>query len=505
MYHLTNEPQSCPACRQSVTFGWADTNLLVCSFCKAVIKREENLNEISLINFRGHPEKIVTRHLRVGAKGMLNGKHFEIIGAVFTEFNHANEVRWHVRSENGTLSVWVETAAQLYEAIPQTVDFASQLPLVPNKDVGMEMFQLLKGSNMHVFEKLKGEYSHFEGELFWQDNDAIFHLYRIRDNHKKQYEVAVWSKAFMELYLLKPLDIADLKLKESAHPITVAKPKVCGKCGAQYNLVNSLFSRHFVCNSCQSWNKLEKEKTIVASKKLKEFKPILPIGTIGRIDEIDYKVIGVAKKNEAGSISTYWLEYLLYSEKSGYAWLSEYNGHWIFLTEDFSDAPWPHFTDRLEIDFDHYHLFLDYSFHIVGAQGEFLDPLLGENRLVREYISPPNMYSAEIFTGANLSWYRGTHISPATIAQGFNVEESSLPAQYGIGAVQPLRFHANQRILSLVAVLILIVMFGIQLFFHSKHAQTEVYRQEFLPGDSIQPEAILHQVLNYNPIAAIYS
>ncbi len=58
--------------------------------------------------------------------------------------------------------------------------------------------------------------------------------------------------------------------------------------------------------------------------------PAIPIGTKGKVDNIVYEVMGFVVKQEM-KYKYSWREYLLFNPYKGYAFLSEYDGHWNFI------------------------------------------------------------------------------------------------------------------------------------------------------------------------------
>ncbi len=67
-----------------------------------------------------------------------------------------------------------------------------------------------------------------------------------------------------------------------------------------------------------------------------------------------------------------WREYTLYNPAEGFAYLSEYNGHWIFLKE-MADAPVVTSNKTLAYQYDGktFKKYNQYQFNLVDSLGEF--------------------------------------------------------------------------------------------------------------------------------------
>src|SRR5687768_148394 len=106
--------------------------------------------------------------------------------------------------------------------------------------------------------------------------------------------------------------------------------KACPKCGAATTLRGKAATIALTCSNCGiyfrtgSWNKNTERFGEVHT-------PVIRVGTIGKIDGIFYEVIGFVVKKES-KYKYIWHEYLLFNPYKGYAFLSEYKGHWNFLT-----------------------------------------------------------------------------------------------------------------------------------------------------------------------------
>src|SRR5688572_19673199 len=106
-------------------------------------------------------------------------------------------------------------------------------------------------------------------------------------------------------------------------------PVSCPKCKAENNARGKAMTLAMTCKSCNAyfrtgnWNK---DITQFGSAE----EPAIPIGSKGKIDGTLYEVLGFAVKKET-KYHYSWREYFLFNPYMGYAFLSEYNGHWNII------------------------------------------------------------------------------------------------------------------------------------------------------------------------------
>jgi len=211
----------------------------------------------------------------------------------------------------------------------------------------------------------------------------------------------------------------------------------------------------------------------------------LPLGTSGTIKGIRYLVTGYMRKNENGT-NYHWDEYTLFNPVHGAAYLSQYDGHWMFLKE-LTGLP---ATEEKVARFEgiQYDLYSRYRSKLKTASGEFIYQLSSaESAYVEEYINPPEMLSKER-TADNITWYKGEYIQPEDIKSGFEV--LTVPARKGVGMIQPFMAKFNSDVFRQL-VIFLIVFWGLsQLYFLQSAAEEIVFQQDFNISDSLNKKEI---------------
>src|SRR5260370_4895987 len=115
-----------------------------------------------------------------------------------------------------------------------------------------------------------------------------------------------------------------------------AKALNCPKCGAAIRLRSFGQAETVVCGSCHSiLDAKEPNLSILQQFEIKtsDIKPLIPLGTRGKLRGTDYEVIGFQRRSTTvDGITYYWHEYVLFNPFKGIRYLSEYNGHWNDIT-----------------------------------------------------------------------------------------------------------------------------------------------------------------------------
>src|SRR5580700_6668116 len=119
-------------------------------------------------------------------------------------------------------------------------------------------------------------------------------------------------------------------------PNPPAKPQVkalhCPQCGASITLRSFQQAVTVVCESCHSILDA-KDPTLKILQQFQaatsELKPLIPLGTRGKLRGTDYEVIGFQRRSiKSEGVRYDWHEYLLFNPYKGFRYLTEYMGHW---------------------------------------------------------------------------------------------------------------------------------------------------------------------------------
>src|SRR5271156_4990378 len=115
-------------------------------------------------------------------------------------------------------------------------------------------------------------------------------------------------------------------------PKPQAKAVNCPQCGAAITLRALGQASAVVCESCHAildakdpqLQILQKFDKIVSPDR-----PLIPLGTRGKLRGTDYEVIGFERRNiKVDGVRYSWHEYILFNPYKGFRYLTEYQGHW---------------------------------------------------------------------------------------------------------------------------------------------------------------------------------
>jgi Domain of unknown function (DUF4178) len=212
------------------------------------------------------------------------------------------------------------------------------------------------------------------------------------------------------------------------------KPQVkglnCPKCGAAIVLRSFGQAVTVVCASCHCVLDA-KDPNLAILQQFEaithDVKPLIPLGTRGKLRGTDYEVVGFQRRNsKIEGITYYWHEYVLFNPYKGIRYLSEYNGHWndisvckqlpVFKggllgvdrsTSNYLGEEYKHFqTSDAETDF---------------VLGEFpWQVRVGEHAVVIDYVHPPRVLSREKVDN-EVTWSVGEYMYGREIWDAFKL------------------------------------------------------------------------------------
>lgn len=263
----------------------------------------------------------------------------------------------------------------------------------------------------------------------------------------------------------------------------------CSNCNTVTRLDVAFEVRNFACPNCQSiFNANDNGQLAYQGRKLHHvdtFEKGLSIGQKGILNGTEYTVTGIIVKLAYGSF--YWTEYTLQDTSGHFRYLSDSEGHWIFLEEipdDYNVGNRPPFLTHDGIRMRLYH---HTHVDIVGAKGFFDFVLPTQSCFMIEYINPPYIVSIEKLHGENVTYF-GTHIDSKTVVKAFGMEHAHM--KLGTGIVQP--FFVNLRSLAIVFCSVAILIFATHMVVYSGRTQQSVLEQTFTISQQNNKEFVSH-------------
>jgi hypothetical protein len=231
----------------------------------------------------------------------------------------------------------------------------------------------------------------------------------------------------------------------SGPPKPQAKALNCPKCGAAIVLRSFGQAETVVCASCHSILDAKDPNLAILQQfeiKTSDIRPLIPLGTRGKLRGTDYEVIGFQRRStQVDGITYYWHEYVLFNPYKGICYLSEYNGHWNDISicktlptveRSFSAGPGSA-ANYLGEDYKH--------FQTADANTDFVlgefpwQVRVGEKTAVTDYVHPPRVLSSEKLD-KEVTWSIGEYMYGREIWDSFKLPGAP-PEPIGVYENQP--------------------------------------------------------------------
>lgn len=242
---------------------------------------------------------------------------------------------------------------------------------------------------------------------------------------------------------------------------------VCPLCQAKNEHQLDFKIEEYVCKSCYNLIDVRSNKS---RKQLPKQATNITLDTSkkGVIDGVEYFVVAVVVRNYANVAD--WREYYLRDIDGNDAFLSESDGHWVFLLpqdEEFSEyRGYCNYKGRA------YRHFETTPSGISYIEGFFEDKVSFTPATYKEYVNGTEMVSWEL-AKKEKNFFLGRHISRFEIKRLF--KPSYMPSYQGVGIVQP--FYVNHKQIIPIFVAVLILMSFYQLFITSTNKNQDVFDQ----------------------------
>ncbi|WP_298156613.1 DUF4178 domain-containing protein [Flavobacterium sp.] len=249
----------------------------------------------------------------------------------------------------------------------------------------------------------------------------------------------------------------------------------CTKCGVSTELNLSFTADSFACPGCGSHYTLDKGEWVFRNMfKTKPTETALKVGAKGVLKGISYTVSGVIVK--CAYRNFFWNEYILQDGKGNFRFLSEADGHWIFLEEIPEVFKISNHPKTIEYKGQVYDLYDYTTTHIAGAAGFFDFRLSDDGIQMDEFINPPYIISVESMNGKT-STYFGEHINPREVKKAFDLPY--IRSRVGIGLVQPQ--PVDTRLMAMIFCVSIILMFITHVFIYSGQSEQSVLNTALVP------------------------
>ncbi len=422
---------ACPSCGAPVRFRGATSVVAVCPFCKSTLVREG----VKLENI-GKQAELLEDHspIRIGAEGKHRGVGFTVVGRIQYKYGAGVWNEWHVLFP-GSKGAWLSDASREY-TIAYLVP-PQPMPAFEAMKPGQTL--VLKGDKWFagtytVMDIQKADVVAGEGELPFQfKSEWQANVVDLRGEGAR-FATIDYSEDPPHLYVGEKLPFDTFGFSGLRDPEQIgftqgtARAFKCTGCGAP--IEKKLTTTEVVaCGSCGTVTDVTGEVAAVVQKNTLEesrFKPPIPLGSAGRWKGVRYEFVGFMRRGlDVDGILYEWSEYLLHNIERGYAWVTEYNGHYSFVigaaeipkaTSVVSSKPAVRYLGHT---FRH---FQRAQAKVTYLNGEFYWRVqLGDQNMCNDYVDPPLILSSEQ-SGNELTWSVGEYVEAPELWKAFNLK-----------------------------------------------------------------------------------
>ena len=443
----------CPSCGKLISFVTGKPAYRVCD-CGKVIRQDENGQ---LHSTTERAVDVFPEIIQPGTTGVFNGKQFMVNGRLRLRFEESVMNYWDI-SFNDDNDYWLMEGYGMYGILKRndqkTIPFDG---ILANYTIGITKGKEDTGWIFEENDKI-AEVA-FEGEVELGTFRKNANIYGMASVKGEKLVVMEWQNNQYEVYELQFTNFAGLQLKQLREPDYTPKKIDCKECNAQITVQLVPYSGSVVCPGCNQAYVYKFPHGFAKEKRLKyQIKPAIPIGTEGEVKGIRYKVMSYAEKAEMEDSDVLWREYTLYNPQEGFAFLSEYSGHWIYVREQLETPVLINRTgESFKVKGESYILYNRYRARVAAAAGEFPYNIFDDTEaMIREFISPPEMWIREDNFREGISWFYAQHLNKEEVKNGFGL--LTIPNQSGVGAIQPTGYMNKFKVAIATAVCVVLLI-----------------------------------------------
>lgn len=445
---------NCPSCGAPVSFRAQHTLYAVCSACGTLLVRQDvdvqDLGKVASLQPDGTP-------LRLGTQGTYQGKTFELLGRIQIRTLEGFWNEWYLLYSDGREG-WLGEAMGEY-----LVTFPQDEPDLPEfSEVSPGSVFTLAGRKLIVTQVSRTEVVSFEGELPFIMR-AAYQLpsadLRGTDGQAATLDYSEEKPLlFMGEYRqASELQFRGLRLDDdepSATPGVRVKSFKCPSCGAPHELKAGALTQVMVCPYCDAaidTKDPQLAKLYQAQQAQEKVPAVIPLGSKGQFAGQTWECIGFMRRCVTVEGLAYrWSEYLLYERMHGYRWLTETDGHWVYLEPA---RGVPHFqnldpaapaTAPVLYEGVTYKHFQRAEARVLYVAGEFYWRVkVGDLARTDDYVAPPRMLSAET-SQEGFIWSQGRYLEPAEVWQAFQLPGAPPQRSATVAPAQPNPYLASR-------------------------------------------------------------
>ncbi len=327
---------SCPGCGAPVRLASSASAFAVCGYCHSSLARNgETLQKLGTMSEVLEDYSV----LQLGAAGRFQGEPFTVVGRIQMAYPGGFWNEWHVLFGNGKTG-WLSDASGQYAvliAVPMSAPWPAFSALTPGRSTEVNRLTYV------VADRREAQCVAAEGELPFAVSERwtaqVADLRRgtgfvtldYSESSPVLYEGASVSLASLAMQGLR----SDEDIRQSAGALKGALHALsCPSCGASVTTVAG-GTPLANCGSCGAvldvHSKTAKLLEQGSRAHARVGQTFLRAGDSGTLKGVRWTVMGVIRRFMREDGETWrWTEYLLYSPKAGFRWLSETTEGWLW-------------------------------------------------------------------------------------------------------------------------------------------------------------------------------
>lgn len=472
---------NCPSCGAEVAFKTSIAVFSVCGHCRSMLVRHD-MDLEALGKMAQLPEDLSP--LKIGSRGKYNNTNFEIAGRLKVAWSEGYWNEWFILFEDGKQG-WLAEAMGFF-MLSYGVKDTAKLPKLAEIKPGNK-YSLAAKKTFVVDDIKEAVCIGSEGELPFKGLKGRKATSVDLSGDSGEFACIEYSvQDGVRLYIGSYVDFDRLALS-NLRDLTTDLKKIrstelfkCPSCGGPVSMLTPGLTAAVTCKYCGSVIDATNENLRILSKAEEKItiKPVLPIGTKGRLFEAEWEIIGFMRRtDEEGKYP--WDEYLLFNLTQGVRWLTCYNGHWNFIEMIRKQRIGDGSEASLKFGDKSFRRFYSGKAKVVYVLGEFYWRVrTGDLVDVIDFICPPEILSCETEQSEKI-WSLGRYIDPSIIREAFGIKDE-MPPRIGVASNQPYTYtKGNTRWVNLCFFAFVILLTIIQIYFAFTAREQEIYSGKF--------------------------
>ncbi|MBZ4187364.1 DUF4178 domain-containing protein [Niabella beijingensis] len=473
----------CPNCKKALQLPARDILIVPCE-CGMIVNILQDTGATSLVKdsiYRLAPES--NHYLQPGTTGLWKNKKFAISGRFLAEGTDGAFSYWTIIFEDGGTAVLSEGYG--HYSILQKITVTDQPTRKKLSQSRAGTTIKFNGDRQYrLIRRSEADSISIEGALCTPEPALPFFTAAFFNEEEGYIEIQYYHNEQSVAFSLDFLEPRQFKFGNTVSGSSVFSLQ-CEKCNTALPIVAIPYTRDLICFSCKTeygYNYKKKKFQLITKAAFHNSATAfyLQPGNIGSFNRILFTVIGCCSKEELSGAFASWREYTLFNPVEGFSYLSEYNGHWVYVKE----WPRPPLISKRGNDYfietgNRFDLYNKYRYKVTDAIGEHIYDINNTRKsYCREFVCPPQLMIEEK-SDTEECWFYGEHINPSEVKEAFKLDTRP-PARRGIGSIQPLMIvDVGKTIMIGIAAILLMILFHIIFAVNKRNERVITTSMEF--------------------------